>query len=161
MIFSQSASALFCSTLAYKLELTLCLITAESIMHIPSWVAQTDDLPLQHGFLQASAQGLRCRLSNGHCIPLAKEGIEVLACPIGSRVFCSVTVLGCPIGRPIFLACALAVRAYFLVSGCIGGWAQQYFPAAARFSRSPPAHGASHCCNTRPSYLQVSFDQDY
>jgi hypothetical protein len=70
----------------------LRLNTAESILHIPSWVAQPDNLLLQIGFLQTSAQGLQCRLSKGQCVPLAKEGLKVLGCLIGNRAFCSATV---------------------------------------------------------------------
>ena len=70
----------------------LRLNTAESLLHIPSWMAQPDDVLLQNGFLQTSAQGLQCRLSNGQCIPLDKEGLKVLGCPIGSLAFCSATV---------------------------------------------------------------------
>ena len=108
----------------------LRLNTAESLLHIPSWVAQPDDLLLQHGFLQTSAQGLQCRLSNGHCIPLAKEGLKVLGCPIGSPAFCSATVgqIVADIQNDLLLL--------------------QDFQALHQRMKL-----ATYCCNTRSSYL--------
>ena len=99
-------------------------------MHIPSWVTQPDDLLSRHEFIQTSAQGLQCRLSNGQCIPLAKEGLKILGCPIGSRAFCSATVE----------QTVVDIQNDLLLL--------QDFQALHQRMKL-----ATYCCNTRPSYL--------
>ena len=80
--------------------------------------------------LSCSAQGLQCRLSNRHCIPLVKEGLKVLGCPIGSPAFCSATVgqIVADIQNDLLLL--------------------QDFQALHQRMKL-----ATYCCNTRSSYL--------
>ena len=72
----------------YLAAVGLDLNPMESEAYVPAWdSAQEDDIQLcPHIILQEGEQAIH--VSDGIEIPLRKDGIKVLSCPIGSKPFC-------------------------------------------------------------------------